>query len=345
MRRLAFLGSMLAGSALLESAQAVAQPADEPPAVIVATAQAEDFADRVEALGTTRANESVDVTANVTEKAVELRFEDGQTVKAGDVLVVLDTSEEEAALSAAEAVLREKRLAFERIQKLQSRQVAAVAELDVRRAEFQTAEADISVIRAQIENRIIRAPFDGVVGLRNVSVGALIRPGDVITTLDDLSVMKLDFSVPTTHLESVRPGLAITARSAALGGREFRGEITSVTTQIDPVTRSILVRAALPNPDGVLKPGLLMTVELSKQPRRAVLVPEEALMPKGQRNHVFVVDDAGKVTQREVEIGSRRPGEVEIRSGLEAGERIVTQGQLRVRPGQTVRIQTAADGS
>ncbi len=338
-RRLPPSGLLLPLLAALGAPAAPAQPPGEAPEVIVAAARAAEFADRVEALGTTHARESVNVTADVTEKVVEIHFDDGQTVAAGDLLVVLDKAEEEAALAAAQAVLREKRLAFERVQKLQSRQVAAVAELDLRRAEFQTAEAQIAVIRAQIANRFVRAPFAGVLGLRNVSVGTLVRPGDVITTLDDLSVMKLDFSVPSTHLETLRPGLAITARTDALGGREFQGQIKSVSTQVDPVTRSVVARAELPNPDGLLKPGLLMTVELAKQPRQAVLVPEEALIPQGRSNHVLVVDEAGRVARRQVEIGSRRPGEVEIRAGLEAGERVVTHGQMRVRPGQTVRIQ------
>jgi len=318
-----------------------AQPADEAPPVVVATARREPFADRVEALGTTRANDSVDVTASVTEKVVEIRFDDGDAVREGDVLVVLDRSEEEAALSAAQAVHREKRLAFERIERLQSQQVAAQAELDLRRAEFQTAQAEIEVVRAQIGNRTVRAPFDGVVGLRDVSVGALVRPGDVITTLDDVSVMKLDFSVPTVHLEALRPGLAVTARSPALPERRFSGEVSTVATQVDPVTRTVAVRALLPNPDGALRPGLLMEVELDKSPRQALIVPEEALIPRGQRTRVMVVDAEERVALRDVETGSRRPGEVEILAGLADGERVVTEGHMRLRPGQRVRPRSA----
>ncbi|MDX1649593.1 MAG: efflux RND transporter periplasmic adaptor subunit, partial [Myxococcota bacterium] len=202
------------GPALLASgAGGQGRPGAGPPAVIVAEARTETLADRVEALGTTRADESVAITSDVTEKVVEIRFEDGEAVEAGRVLAELDKAEEEADLRAAQAVAEEARLAYDRIARLESRQVAAVAELDARRAALHSAEAQIAVIRARIAARVIRAPFAGVVGLRNVSPGALVRPGDVITTLDDLDPMKVDFTVPSTHLSALRPGLPVDARA------------------------------------------------------------------------------------------------------------------------------------
>lgn len=338
--RLALLLGPLAPAA---AADAQGRGAPGPPAVIVATARTESLADRVEALGTTRADESVEITSDIAEKVVEIHFEDGQVVSAGDVLVVLDKSEEEADLRAAQAVLEEARLAYQRVQKLESRQVAAIAELDARRAALGTAEAQIAVIRSRIAARVLRAPFDGVVGLRNVSVGALVRPGDVITTLHDLDPMKVDFTVPSTHLPALRPGLAVEARARALGGRPFRGEISSVGTQVDPVTRSVTVRGIVPNPEGVLRPGLLMTVALEKDPREGVVVPEEALVPRGGQHFVLVVGEGEVVEQRPVEIGLRRPGEVEIREGLAAGERVVTHGSLSARPGQPVRVRAVQE--
>lgn len=315
----------------------------EPPAVIVAPVRAATVADRVEALGTARADESVDVTTDVTEKVVEIRFEDGQEVATGDVLVVLDQQEERADLAAARAVQEEARLAFTRIETLQSEQVAAMSELDARRAALQSAEAQIEVVRSRMAARTIRAPFDGVVGLRNVSVGALVRPGDVITTLDALDPMKIDFTVPTAHLEALRPGMAIEARSAALSGRVFEGRVTSVGTQADPVTRSVTVRAVVPNPEHALKPGLLLTVAIDKNARESLVVPEEAVVPRGSGHHVLVVSEEGEVARRQVRLGARRAGEVEIREGLEAGERVVTHGAVQVRPGQTVRIRAVQD--
>jgi membrane fusion protein (multidrug efflux system) len=328
-----------------ESSAQTTGPAERP-AVIVAAARTAELVDRVEALGTTRANESLLVTANVTEKIAEIRFEDGQAVNAGDVLTVLAMNEEEADLAAAQAILVERRLAHDRAVQLERQQFTAKAQLDERLAELREAEARIAVIKARIEDRTIRAPFAGLVGLRNVSVGTLVEPGDVITTLDDISVIKLDFTVPSTHLTTLKPGLGIVARASAFGDRTFIGEIRSVDTRVDPVTRSVIARAVLPNPDGTLKPGLLLTVQLLKNPRTAIVVPEEALVPRGRITHVLVVDEAADnmVVQREVTIGARQPGIAEILGGLNEGEKVITRGTLQVRPGQRVSIKAIDDG-
>lgn len=314
--------------------------------VIVAPAQRGEMVDRINALGTTRANESVRVTASVTETVQELRFDDGQAVEAGEVLVVLNKAEEEADLRAAEAILAERRLAFERAQELESRRFTATAQLDERRAALLEAEAAIEAVRARIANRIIRAPFGGVVGLRDISLGALVAPGDLITTLDDVSVIKLDFSVPAVFLPALRPGLPIVATASAFGGQAFTGEIGSIGSRVDPTTRSIMARALIPNPEGTLKPGLLMTVELLKNARQAIIVPEEALIPRGRQTQVLVVDpETSTAESRDVEVGARRPGAVEILAGLEEGELVVTHGTQRVAPGQAVTITAVESGS
>lgn len=334
-------------AALGEPASAQTKGGGQPQPVVVAVARLVDMVDRIEALGTTRANETVQITANVTEKVVALHFDDGQSVKAGDVLVTLSTAEEEADLKAAEAVLAERRLAFDRAQKLASQQFTSTAQLEERRATLYQAEAEIEAIKARIADRIIRAPFAGVIGLRNISVGALVEPGELITSLDDLSVIKVDFSVPSTFLGTLRPGLPIAARTPAFGQRPFEGEISALASQVDPVTRSIVARAVLPNPDAILKPGLLVTIELLKNQRRTIAIPEGALIPVGGRNHVYVVaeEEDAKAVRRDVEIGARRPGEVEVLQGLQAGERVITRGTLQVRPGQRVNVIAVMDGS
>lgn len=338
---LLLIGVALAPMLLAGDAGSQAPPDAGPPPVIVAEARTETLADPIDALGTTRGSESVEITSDIAEKVVEIRFEDGQAVAAGDVLVVLDKAEEEADLRAAEAVREEARLNFARIEQLESRQVAAIAELDARRAALQSAEAAVAVVRSRIAARVIRAPFDGVVGLRLVSLGALVRPGDVITTLDTLDPMRVDFTVPSAHLDVLRVGLAVEAHADALAGRVFGGVIDSVGTRVDPVTRSLSVRAAVanPGPPYALKPGLLMTVTIAKDPRDAVVVPEEAIVPRGAETFVLVVDDGAIVERRRVETGLRRPGTVEIRDGLAAGERVVTHGVTTARPGEPVRIQ------
>jgi len=186
-----------------------------------------------------------------------------------------------------------------------------------------------------------------VVGLRNISVGALVEPGDVITTLDDDSVMKLDFSVPSTYLGTLRPGLSIIARARAYPGRSFEGEVKSINSRVDPATRSVMVRAVIGNDDRALKPGMLMQIVLLKNTREALIIPEEALVPQGDKQFVLLVDEAGgnKVVRREVQIGGRRPGEVEILKGLAPGDRLITDGTLKVRPGQVVSVRALEDGN
>lgn len=313
--------------------------------VIIKEVKQDRFVDRVEALGTLRANETVELTATVSEILTDIHFEDGQRVKTGDVLVEMTNEEEHALLEEARSTVSEAKKQYERIKPVASRGAASKSLLDQRRREYETAQARLRAVESRLRDRLIIAPFSGVVGLRNISVGALIAPGDIITTLDDDSVMKLDFPVPAIHLATMKPGIPIEARAPAFPGRKFKGTVTSVGSRIDAVTRSITIRALLPNPERLLKPGLLMSVELLKNPREVLVIPEEALIPSGRENLVLVVDR--RVTppvaeRRKVAIGSRRPGDVEILSGLQAGEFVVTHGTLRAVPGQAVTI-TAVD--
>ncbi len=314
--------------------------------VIVKAVVNDRFVDRVEALGTLRASEAVVLTATVSEIVSAVHFEDGQRVAAGSILVEMTNEEEHALIEEERSTLNEAKKQYDRLRPLVERGAASVSLLDQRRREYETAKARLRAIESKLRDRLIIAPFAGVVGLRNVSVGTLIEPGDVITTLDDDSVMKLDFTVPSIYLASLANGLPIVATSPALPGRQFDGIVSSINSRIDPVTRAIVVRAMLPNPERLLKPGLLMYVTLMKNPRDVLVIPEEALIPSGRVNHVLVVDrsaDPTVVHRRQVTIGNRRPGDVEIVEGLEEGEFVVVDGTLRVQPGQPVTI-VAVDG-
>lgn len=186
-----------------------------------------------------------------------------------------------------------------------------------------------------------------MLGLRAISQGALVEPGDIITTLDDDSLMKLDFPVPSRYLAALAPGLQIEARSRAWSERIFRGEVSAIDSRIDPVTRAIQVRALLPNPEHLLRPGLLMRVELLAAPREAVVVPEAALVQEAQSHWVLALADASetpRAERRAVEIGQRGAGWVEIRAGLNLGERVIVDGQERTRPGEAVRVLAVDDG-
>lgn len=318
-----------------------------PPAVFVAEAKVVRFSDQIEALGTLRANESLVLTTSVTETVTDIHFDDGDRVTAGKVLLEMTSAEEHAQLEEARSTVGEAKRQYQRVKSLEAKGTAAKSLLDERRREWETARARLNAIESRLADRLIRAPFAGVVGLRNISVGALVEPGDVITTLDDDSVMKLDFSVPSTYLGTLRPGLSIIARARAYPGRSFEGEVKSINSRVDPATRSVMVRAVIGNDDRALKPGMLMQIVLLKNTREALIIPEEALVPQGDKQFVLLVDEAGgnKVVRREVQIGGRRPGEVEILKGLAPGDRLITDGTLKVRPGQVVSVRALEDGN
>jgi len=327
---------------------AAVQAAGAPTPVIVYAVRSVPFEDRIEALGTLRANESVSLTASITEKVGALHFDDGDRVEAGKVLVELVNAEQQAQLTEARALVAEAERQYRRVQRLAAQGTAAASLLDERAREWETARARAVAIESRLANHLVRAPFAGVVGLRNISVGALVEPGDLITTLDDDSVMKLDLAVPGVYLSSLGPGLGVVATTRAYGDREFAGEVRSIDSRVDPVTRSVVVRVMVANPGRLLKPGMLMQVSLRKDPRRALVIPEAALMPTGREQFVLVAVPAGdghKVERRRVEIGSRRPGEVEVVAGLQEGELVVTHGTMRARPGQAVTVRAVDDGS
>ncbi|MFW6353130.1 MAG: efflux RND transporter periplasmic adaptor subunit [Verrucomicrobiota bacterium] len=309
--------------------------------VFVSEVQAREFVDEVEALGSLRADESVTITANVTEWVTRVNFDDGERVRAGDVLVEMERAEEEAQLAEEQSRLAEARQQFDRTRQLTDDGALAPSELDARRRDVEVSEARIAALESRLAQRRITAPFDGVTGLRDISPGALVQPGTVITTLDADSTMKLDFAIPSVFLAVLEPGMRIEARSRAYDGEIFAGTVRSVDSRIDPATRSVQVRALLPNGDRRLRPGLLMSVRLQKNARESLAVPEEAITFEGNRRYVWVVEGEGAQTQatrRDVETGTRRGGAVEIRGGLKAGEQVVMHGGLKLSEGASVEI-------
>lgn len=336
-------------AAVLPMAPAVAATPDAAPtAVIVEPVGRQRIADTLEALGTLQANESVHLTATVSDTITRINFEDGQTVEAGDVLVQLTDAEEAALLAEAESQAEEAQRQYERIERLKAQNNASESLLDERRREWRTAEARVNAVRSRLEDRIITAPFSGRVGLRQVSPGALVSPGDVITTLVDDTRMKLDFTIPALYLNTVREGTIIEATSPVFPNRSFAGEVSSVDSTIDPVTRSITVRAIIPNEERNLVPGMLMTLNLLRNEREAIVISEEAVIPRGESTFVMVVNTSQEpytAEERKVRLGTRIPGQVEVESGLEVGEQIISHGTLKVRPGAAVRIKAVDDGT
>ena len=298
--------------------------------------------DTIQALGTARANESVLVTAKVTETVVRVNFEDGDLVEAGDVLVDLSGRAEMAGLEEAAAEFRESQKQYQRQQQLAAQKLIPAGQLDTQRAAMESARARLDATRARLSDRVITAPFAGVLGFRQVSPGTLVTPGTTIASLDDVSVMKLDFSVPESFLSALAPGQAINATSVAYPDRDFIGEVVTIDSRVDPVTRPVTVRASLPNPDRLLRPGMLLTVEVFQPERQALVVPEIAVIQVSRSAHVYRVKPDDTVEQVDVELGQRRRGEVEILDGLSAGDRIVVDGAVKLRDGSAIADVTPA---
>ena len=309
-----------------------------PPGVIVSSVEIRSFPLSAEALGNARSNESVDIRPKITATLTEILFEEGQTVETGDVLVKLDSLEPVADLAAANAVLVESTASYKRSRELFKTNVGSESQLLQDEARKIADEAMVSVAEARMAETIVRAPFAGRIGLRRVSIGSLVGPGTVITTLDDTSVIKVDFDIPEVYLSRLEPGLTVNARSAAWPDQEFTGSVSSVDTRVDPVSRTLRVRSVMPNENGLLRPGMFLTVTLLNESIEAMVIPERALIPERSMQYVYVVADNKVVERRPVRIGRRRPGEVEILEGLSAGELVIVDGTQKARDGKPVHI-------
>ncbi|MFZ4121578.1 MAG: efflux RND transporter periplasmic adaptor subunit [Caulobacterales bacterium] len=313
-----------------------------PAPVTVAVVAEQTFSDAIEALGTAQAYESVTITSSVTDVIRALRFDSGDRVQRGQVLVELDAGEESGALGEALAAQAEAEQDRVRFEDLHARGFAPDARLEEARAAVGRAEARVQSARARVADRVIRAPFTGVIGLRSASVGALVRPGDVIATLDDLGRIKLDFDVSETFLARLRPGVAVVARTTAYPNALFEGVIDTVDSRVNQTTRNVRVRAIIDNTDRMLRGGMLLTVEVRANPRQALAVPEIALLDQaaGPAVYQLIERDGASVAQlTPIQAGQRVAGMVEVLDGLGAGDRIVAEGVSRVRPGQPVRVR------
>ncbi|GHE19958.1 efflux RND transporter periplasmic adaptor subunit [Halomonas urumqiensis] len=331
---LALILMILAGPVLAQ------ERAQDKTAVIGARAAIESWSDSLEALGTLHADESITLSATVTELVAQINFSDGEEVEAGQLLIRLEDGEEQANLRVAEAMRDERRAVVARLDQLQSRNLAPRADVEDARAQLRQVEAEIQALEARLTNYRLRAPFDGMTGFRTVSVGSLVSPGTELVTLDKLDVMKLDFTIPESALGQVAPGLTLTATSKAFPDEPFRGEIATIGARVDPVSRSVTVRARLDNQDLRLRPGMLLEVVVDRAPRETLVIPESALIPEGQRQYVLVLDEGDdyRVERRQITTGARRQGEVEVTEGLEVDDLVVAHGTERVREGQSSRL-------
>lgn len=312
-----------------------------------ATVVLRPFSDQIDVLGVARGQRSVNITSATSELITAVLFEDGQRVGAGAPLVRLQAGEEEASIIQARANLAQAEREYERFRGLAERGVAPRVSAEDALTVVETARATLAAAEARQGDRVIRAPFAGVLGLSTVTPGTLISPGAVITTLDDISVIRVDFPVPERYLGLLRQGLPITATADAYAGDSFTGRIALIDTRINETTRAVTARAEFPNPGGRIRPGMLMRVGIQQGQRQSPSVPESAVQFEGENAFVYRIaaGERGSTAQRvEVEPGAVEGGFVEILSGLTANDRVVGSGLNRIQPNAPVTVAGAGGG-
>jgi len=315
------------------------------PSVIAVAAGPHVFTDAIQAIGTAQARESIVLTPKVADTIRAIRFDSGDRVRQGQVLVEMSSVEQAADLAEDRAANEAAQEDLRRTEELFRRGFASQARLDAVRASADAARARVSSGGSRVADRTIRAPFAGVVGLRTASPGQYMRPGDQIGTLDDIAEIKLDFDVPETQFANLAQGVEIVARTAAYPERSFTGAIATVDSRVDPTTRTVRVRAMLPNAEEILRPGMLMTVVVRSNPREALAVPEIAILEQADGAYVYRITESEeglRAEQTRIEVGQRSGGMAEVLAGLSAGDRVVSEGLQSIRPGQPVRLSDAA---
>jgi len=302
------------------------------------------FSDQIDVLGVARGRRSVNITSATSELATAVLFQDGQRVAAGAPLVRLQAGEEEASIIQARANLAQAEREYERFRELAERGVAPRVSAEDAETAVETARATLTAAQARQGDRVIRAPFAGVLGLSTITAGTLISPGAVITTLDDTSVIRVDFPVPERYLSVLREGLPITATADAYGDDAFTGRIALIDTRINETTRAVTARAEFPNPGGRIRPGMLMRVGIQEGQRQNPAVPESAVQYEGESAFVYRIapGENGATAQRvEVEPGAVEGGFVEIVSGLTTNDRVVGSGLNRIQPNAPISVAGA----
>jgi len=329
----------IALTGVLPVAPAGGQQAAPAPAVTVEAiaVQAEDVAEEIVVIGSLASNESVIVRPEIAGRVARINFGEGERVKKGHTLVTLDASVQDAELKEAQAALNLSQRNFARAEELLKTGAGAVRMRDEALGKLEADRARVSLMQARLEKMSMTAPFDGVLGLRLVSVGAYVTPGQDVVNLENIDPIKVAFRVPETSLRIVREGQKIRVQVDAFPGAEFNGEVYAIDPRIDAAGRSVAIRARIPNPEGKLRPGLFARVALITEQRRSVMAPETAVVPRGAEQFVYRVVD-GKAVLTKVRVGIRRNGQVELREGVSPGDTVVSAGQLKLRDGAAVTI-------
>jgi membrane fusion protein, multidrug efflux system len=321
-----------------------------PEAVTTIVTERDDWPAVLSAIGTVAAVQGVTVSADLPGIVERIEFDSGRTVQRGDVLVQLDTKQEQAQLAGAEAQLQLARVNFERMQGLVEQDAVSRAEFDAAAAAHKQAEARIREIRATIERKTIRAPFSGVLGIRQVNLGQYLTGGDPVVPLQSLHPVYVNFGVPQQDALEMRAGRKVRITVGELGDTEFTGRITAVDSVVDETTRNVQVQATLANPRGLLRPGMFVQTQVTLGASRPVVaLPASAINYAPYGDSVFVVAEMKNpqgqpyrgVRQQVVKLGAARGDQIAVLSGLKAGEEVVTSGVFKLRNGAAVQVNNA----
>jgi membrane fusion protein (multidrug efflux system) len=318
-----------------------------PEAVTTIVAAQDQWQITLGAIGTVTAAQGVVVSADLPGLIASIEFDSGKRVRAGDVLVRLDTKQEKAQLAAAEAQQRLAHLNFERMKVLQAEKVAAQADFDRSEAEAMQAEARVNEIRATIERKTIRAPFSGMLGIRQVNLGQYVNPGQAIVPLQALDPVYVDFAVPQQEMRDVRVGAELNITLEGVTGVAAIGKITAINSVVDQSTRNINVQATFPNRDGKLRPGMFVQASvIVGESRPVIALPASAISYTPYGDFVFIVEDMKGpngatyrgVRQQFVKLGSSRGDQVAVIDGVKIGEEVVTSGVFKLRSGAAILV-------
>jgi len=298
----------------------------------------------IRVIGSLRSNESVVIRPELDGRVSEILFEEGQRVAAGTPLVKLDAAIATAEVDQAQAALALSQANYKRAVELFERKASSAANRDQAQAALRADQANLELARARLDKLTLIAPFDGILGLRNVSLGDYVTAGQDLVNLEDIEPLKVDFRIPERYLGSLKVGQAIKVQADAFPGQSFTGEVYAIDPLVDENGRAVLMRARLPNDEGMLRPGLFVSVALLVGERQnVVMIPEQALVPRGTAQLVYKVVD-GKAVMTEVKTGARRNAMVEVAEGLAAGDVVVTAGQMKLRDGAPVAVQPPPQG-
>ncbi len=308
-----------------------------PAPVVLATAELRGWQQSIEGIANLRAQESVLLTAPVSGRIAAVLFREGAPVAAGAPLVRLEDDEEKAEFDAAQVNTELQQTRLTRMQTLRGQGLLSQDEIDTQTQALREAQARLALARARLDHRTVRAPFAGVLGFRTISPGALVQPGDAIVSLDAIDTLRAEFQVTETQIAGITAGMTVAARSAAYPDRVFKGTVTMIGSRVDEATRTVPVQARINNRDLALKPGMLLTVRAQAREHRALFVPEAAVVPEGTRQYLWRITPTNNTVERiTVGLGARQPGFVEITAGLNAGDRVVQEGQNNLHDGQVV---------